>query len=340
LDRDCPESSDSVSECGRNSPCRDISNAADNGTSNESSFQFQHIIEFDPSSRDHSISKPAIKKKMVCECGAVILVRTEWKHKQSNKHIQFMLWKRTQQEQHQEHNSLPAQLQQRSLQQKQKKNRYRPRPVYENRGAGVVGPPATLEAPRERQPELQLSFQQQLLPQWSDDRTKPLFQEQTHATQHPSEQQSDPTVPTIFTKESSRNPQLPAWSSYGRIGLEQQSIFRTSSDITGTGIGKMLGLVPQNIWIDHFAMLDSSGGGYPVFQSQARLEESRISGLRQQQQLQPLWYIATPPGPVLEEHPQWQWQWQSYRGPMAPETGLFDRDYSASLSNFPIGSSN
>jgi hypothetical protein len=34
--------------------------------------------------------KPPNKKKMICPCGAVILVRTGWKHKQSNKHIRFM----------------------------------------------------------------------------------------------------------------------------------------------------------------------------------------------------------------------------------------------------------
>ena len=34
---------------------------------------------------------PPTKKMMTCECGAIILERTNWKHKQSNKHIQFML---------------------------------------------------------------------------------------------------------------------------------------------------------------------------------------------------------------------------------------------------------
>lgn len=37
--------------------------------------------------------KATTKKQMICECGALILVRTQWKHKQSKKHIQFMLRK-------------------------------------------------------------------------------------------------------------------------------------------------------------------------------------------------------------------------------------------------------
>ena len=41
----------------------------------------------------NGMKKPASKKKMVCECGAFVLVRTEWKHKQSKKHIQFILRK-------------------------------------------------------------------------------------------------------------------------------------------------------------------------------------------------------------------------------------------------------
>lgn len=68
-------------------------------TFSRSTYQSQHTIGF-PSAVDYStlaflnngIYKPK-KKRMVCECGAFILVRTEWKHKQSKKHIRFMLRK-------------------------------------------------------------------------------------------------------------------------------------------------------------------------------------------------------------------------------------------------------
>ena len=46
----------------------------------------------DPSTAvESNRTKATTKKKMICECGALILVRTQWKHKQSKKHIQFML---------------------------------------------------------------------------------------------------------------------------------------------------------------------------------------------------------------------------------------------------------
>ena len=46
----------------------------------------------DPSTAvESSRTKATTKKKMICECGALILVRTQWKHKQSKRHIQFML---------------------------------------------------------------------------------------------------------------------------------------------------------------------------------------------------------------------------------------------------------
>lgn len=38
--------------------------------------------------------KSATKKMMTCDCGAIILERTNWKHKQSKKHIQYMLRKK------------------------------------------------------------------------------------------------------------------------------------------------------------------------------------------------------------------------------------------------------
>ena len=85
--------------------CSDKITAADSDESSNSypddpsaqPCQSQHEEELDPTASKHSTKKtrkpPIKKKKMTCQCGAVILVRTQWIHKQSNKHLRFMLRK-------------------------------------------------------------------------------------------------------------------------------------------------------------------------------------------------------------------------------------------------------
>lgn len=339
LDSGDSESSDSYSQSGSSSQCKDISKSTESdpdGRASKETFQFQHIIEFDPDNMDRTMRKPVIKKKMVCECGAIILTRTEWKHKQTNKHIQFILRKRAHQEQQQvplgvqrqEHTPLSVQQQHKQQPPQEHQNRYleSPPPVSENLGALTDLLPA--------KPQLQPPSQQQL-PQaslWSNDGTGSLFLPKMYDTQPQIVQHSDLAVPSIFTEvHSSRNLQLPEWNGFGPSGyimdLGQQSFFRTSSSqMPYTVEIRQRGLAPHHLWIDQPDVHGSVGGWHHAFQPRTPLgDRIRISDLGQQQ---PQWYVAAPP---LHER-------QCYRIPMTPETRFFDSDYSASLSNFPIDS--
>eukprot|EP01036_Dinobryon_divergens_P030705 gene30705-39989_t len=339
LDSGDSESSDSYSQSGSSSQCKDTSNSTESdpdGRASKDTFQFQHIIDFDPATVDRMMRKPVIKKKMVCECGAIILTRTEWKHKQTNKHIQFILRKRAQQEQgpsgmqHQVHHT-PLSVQQRPSQEKQKRYRESPPPVSANLGDLTDILPAEPQLQLQLRPPLQQQQQQQLSPASlrSHDHTGPLSMQKMQDTHTQVAQHTDLAVPStsIFTEMYSCNPQLPPFGSSRHMDLGQQTSDVCSSQRPYNVGMRERGLAPHYLRprIDQPEVYDSIGGWHHAFQPQTPLGDRRISELGQQQ---PQWYIAAVP---LHQR-------QCYRIPTAPEIRFFDSDYSASLSNFPINS--
>ena len=129
--------------------CSDKITAADSDESSNSypddpsaqPCQSQHEEKLDPTASKHSAKKtrkPPIKKKMTCQCGAVILVRTQWIHKQSNKHLRFMLRKSQLEAQQKELDSLipalPLPLSQQPAQQQQQEQ---PQEQPQQEGEGV-----------------------------------------------------------------------------------------------------------------------------------------------------------------------------------------------------------
>ena len=281
FDEDSYEGSDDVSLCGNIKVRKAVSSVEDDdmesavSCSEESTRLYLHNQDFIPTAapsvnlivstgKNHPKKVPPMKKMMTCECGATILERTNWKHKQSNKHIQFMLRQVARQNQ-------------------------------SARVAHIILP---------NLPNTNVQSQCSQLQQQTNTHGLSFFDRVGERKQ----------------QASSTSPVLLATSAVPLSGPQQSSSSRTN-DFTGPPLIQWTLLSDRSKSLSSQLLLDSSSGS-----------------IRQQQPQQPLWYIAVPPPPVPHIKEQ-QPQWQCYRMPVIPETKFFNRDYSASLSNFPIGSS-
>ena len=306
--------------------CSDKITAADSDESSNSypddpsaqPCQSQHEEKLDPTASKHSAKKtrkPPIKKKMTCQCGAVILVRTQWIHKQSNKHLRFMLRKSQLEAQQKELDSfipalplpLPLPLSQQPAQQQQQQQQQQEQPQQEGEGVQQEG---------SQPPPPQQQLQQQQLQQaslWSQHVIGSIFGQTIcdaayELGQHTPMTQHHGFGGPLFSRHIAQELQaLNGFCYSGQLGLDQQL-----GGWVSNGIESFPSQMPQfpsrlQLWVDRpvgVSSLYGYGYGLGPLRSTSTHHASAT---------------AAPPS-------ERQWQCYRYSVPIAPATGFCGRD--------------
>lgn len=253
--------------------------------------------------------KPPIKKKMSCQCGAVILVRTEWRHKKSNKHIRFMLRKsqlEAQQKQTEADSLIPALLPLPEPSQHQQQQGER----VQQEGS---------------QPPPQLALSQHIIGSIFAQKFRDT--DYIHGHRSPIPQHHGFGGPN-FRPHAQENQALNVFGLSGQLGLEQQL-----GGWIGSDIEPFPSLVPQftsrqqelrrhPFLVDRPVVSEISNHagrdyhGRPLLLDRYGTSILYGYGLGQQQSVRP---TAVPA-------PQTERQWQCYGMPTVPTTGFCGRD--------------